>query len=203
MAEFLDFLVFWPNLNKSVLLFFLLIVKSALNILLKKFVGKKLLKLRKNEDKIYELLIYYSFALDFQDCFKNIFYFHPKSKFKKIWPFFSTYTTIICNLFDFVKSKLDGVVHCIFLSNLLSLTLFLYVCLMTAWQSIYFKAALIVISILQMKCIINPAAGKFKVKRNSFKLVPTTRDKIRWVCPFPTMIRSVLVITYRSILIWK
>ena len=65
MADFLDFLVFRPNLNKSILLFFLLIVKSALNILLKKFVGKKLLKLRKNEDKIYELLIYYSFALDF------------------------------------------------------------------------------------------------------------------------------------------
>ena len=34
-------------------------------ILLKKFVGKKLLKLRKNEDKIYKLTIYYSFALDF------------------------------------------------------------------------------------------------------------------------------------------
>ena len=139
MADFLDFLVFRPNLNKSILLFFLLIVKSALNILLKKFVEKKTLKLRKNEDKIYELLIYYSFALDFHineiiisRLFQNIFYFHPKSKFKKIWPFFSTYTTIICNLFDFVKSKLDGVVHCIFLSNLLSLTLFLYACLMTA-----------------------------------------------------------------------
>ena len=65
MADFLDFLVFRPNLNKSILLFFLLIVKSALNILLKKFVGKKLLKLRKNEDKIYELLIYYSFAPNF------------------------------------------------------------------------------------------------------------------------------------------
>ena len=64
-GRFLNFLVFRPNLNKSILLFFLLIVKSALNILLKKFVGKKLLKLRKNEDKIYELLIYYSFALDF------------------------------------------------------------------------------------------------------------------------------------------